>query len=140
MIWPGFDSTARLISATLQRDMLYDEQAPSSCSFDRHFLEYASAVQNGDPGRQGCIHCMHYTHCMHYCNFITYTNYTKCIHYFAGSSSKGTVVKKISMLKNLVHLIDNIIWTMGFKTETQAKKVVPIKDNAPIIFKYINYF
>ena len=48
-----------------------------------------------------------------------------------GSSSKGTVVKKISMLnKNLVHLIDNVFWTMGFKTE----KVVPITYNAPIIY------
>ena len=83
---------------------------------------------------------MHYSHYMHYSYFVTYTNYTKCIHYFAGSSSKGTVVKKISMLnKNLVHLIDDIFWTMGFKTETQAKKVVPITDNTPIIFKYINY-
>ena len=140
VIWPGFDSTARLIPATLQRDMLYDEQAPSSCSFDRHFQEYASAVQNGNSGRQGCIHCMHFSHYMHYSHFMTYANYTKCIHYFTGSSSKGTVVKKISMLnKNLVHLIDDIFWTMGFKTETQANKVVPITDNTPIIFKYINY-
>ena len=107
VIWPGFDSIARLIPATLQRDMVYDEQAPLSCSFDRHFLEYTSAVQNGDSGRQGCIHCMHYSHYMHYSHFITYINYTKCIHYFAGSSSKGTVVKKISMLnKNPVNLID----------------------------------
>ena len=84
---------------------------------------------------------MHYSHYMHYSHFITYINYTKCIHYVAGSSSKGTVVKKISILnKKLVNLIDDIFWTMGFKTETQAKKVVPIKDNAPIIFKYINYF
>ena len=59
---------------------------------------------------------------------------------FTGSSSKGTVVKKISMLNtNLVHLIDDIFWTMGFKTETQANKVVPITDNTPIIFKHINY-
>ena len=65
--------------------------------------------------------------------FITYTNYTKCIHYFAGSSTNGTVIKKISILnKNLVHLIDNIFWTMGFKTKKQAKKVVPITDNTPI--------
>ena len=99
---------------------MYDEQAPLSCSFDRHFLEYASAVQNGDSGRQGCIHCMHYSHYMHYSHFITYINYTKCIHYFAGSSSMGTVVKKISMLnKNLVNLIDDIFWIMGFKTESQ---------------------
>ena len=136
MIWPGFDSIARLIPATLQRDMVYDEQTPLSCSFDRHFLEYASAVHNGDSGRQGCIHCMQYSHYMHYSHFITYINYTKCIHYYAGSSSKGTVVKKISMLnKNLVNLIDHhrrIFWTMGFKTETQAKKVVPITHKTQI--------
>ena len=72
-------------------------------------------------------------------HYINYINYNKCIHYFAGSSSNGTVFKKISMLnKNLVHLIDYIFWIMGFKTETQAKKVVPITDNAPISFKYIN--
>ena len=56
------------------------------------------------------------------------------------SSSKETVVKKISRLnKKLVNLIDDIFWTMGFKTETQAKKVVPITHNTPIIFKYIHY-
>jgi hypothetical protein len=44
--------------------------------------------------------------------------------------------------KNLVHLIDDIFWTMGFKpeTETRAKKVVPITHTTPIVFKHINYF
>jgi hypothetical protein len=28
--------------------------------------------------------------------------------------------------KNIVHLIDDIFWNMGFKTETQADKVMPI--------------
>ena len=46
VIWPGFESIAHLISATLQNDMVYDEQAPLSCSFDRHYLEYASAFHN----------------------------------------------------------------------------------------------
>ena len=135
MIWPGFDSIARLIPATLQRDMVYDEQAPLSCSFDRHFLEYASAVQNGDSGRQGCIHCMHYSHYMHYSHFITYINYTKCIHYVAGSSSKGTIVKKMPILnKNIVHLVDDMFWNMGFKTEKQSELVISIIHIISIIF------
>ena len=28
--------------------------------------------------------------------------------------------------KNIVHLIDDIFWNMGFKTETQADKVMSI--------------
>jgi hypothetical protein len=93
-------------------------------------------------GRQGCIHFMHYSHYMPYSPFITYVNYVKCILCFADSFSKRTGVKKILMLKkNLVHLIDDIFWTMGFKpeTETRAKKVVPITHTTPIIFKQINY-
>ena len=36
-------------------------------------------------------------------------------------------MKKIFMLnKNIVHLIDDIFWHMGFKTETQAEKVILI--------------
>jgi hypothetical protein len=80
-------------------------------------------------GRQGCIHFMHYSHYMLYFPFITYVNYIKYIPYFADSFSKRTSVKKILMLnKNLVHLINDIFWTMGFmpETETHAKKVVPI--------------
>ncbi len=93
-------------------------------------------------GRQGCIHFMHYFHYMPYSPFITYVNYIKCIPYFADSFSKRTGVKKISMLdKNLVHLIEGIFWTMGFKpeTETRAKKAVSITHTTPIIFKHINY-
>ncbi len=40
-------------------------------------------------------------------------------------SVKGTVVKQIFILnKNIVHLINNMFWYMGFKTESQAKKVI----------------
>ena len=28
--------------------------------------------------------------------------------------------------KNIVHLIDDMFWNMGFKTETQAEKVISI--------------
>ena len=28
--------------------------------------------------------------------------------------------------KNIVHLIDDIFWNMGFTTQTQADKVMPI--------------
>ena len=36
-------------------------------------------------------------------------------------------MKKIFIMnKNIVHLIDDIFWNMGFKTETQADKVMPI--------------
>ena len=42
-------------------------------------------------------------------------------------SVKGTVAKQIFMLnKNIVHLIDNMFWYMGFKTESQAEKVILI--------------
>ncbi len=40
VIWPGFESIARLNPAILQRDVLYYDQVPSSCLFDRYFLEY----------------------------------------------------------------------------------------------------
>jgi hypothetical protein len=69
VIWPGFDSIALLIPATLQRNMLYAAQASSSCSFDRHFLKYASAVQNAQADN-GCIHFMHYLHYMHYSHYL----------------------------------------------------------------------
>ena len=43
-------------------------------------------------------------------------------------------MKKIFMLnKNIVHLIDDIFWNMGFKTETQADKVMHIIPIARII-------
>jgi hypothetical protein len=51
---------------------------------------------------------------------------THCNIYFS-FSLKGTVVKKMFMLnQNIVHLIDDIFWNMGFKTETQADKVMHI--------------
>ena len=43
-------------------------------------------------------------------------------------------MKKIFMLnKNIVHLIDDIFWNMGFKTETQADMVMHIIPIARII-------
>ena len=43
-------------------------------------------------------------------------------------------MKKIFMLnKNIVHLIDDIFWNMGFRTETQADKVMHIIPIARII-------
>ena len=43
-------------------------------------------------------------------------------------------MKKIFMLnKNIVHLIDDIFWNMGFKTETQADKVMHIIPIARIL-------
>ena len=45
-------------------------------------------------------------------------------HNCSSSNVKGAVVKKIFTLnKNIVHLIDEIFWHLGFKTETQAEKV-----------------
>ncbi len=42
-------------------------------------------------------------------------------------SVKGTVVKQIFILnKNIVHLIDDMFWYMGIKTESQAEKVILI--------------
>jgi hypothetical protein len=44
-----------------------------------------------------------------------------CFHRY---SSKGTVVKKVSLInKGLFHLIDDIFWNLGFKNETHADKV-----------------
>ncbi len=45
----------------------------------------------------------------------------------SSNSVKGTVVKQILILnKNIVHLIDDMFWYMGFKTESQAEKVILI--------------
>ncbi len=42
-------------------------------------------------------------------------------------SAKGTVVKKISLInKSLIHLINDNLWNLGFKNETQAEKVIVI--------------
>ncbi len=39
----------------------------------------------------------------------------------------GSVVKKMFMFnKHIVHLIDDIFWNMGFKTEAQTEKVIDI--------------
>ena len=46
----------------------------------------------------------------------------------------GLILKKVFVLnKNIVHLIDDIFWNMGFKTETQADKVMHIIPIALII-------
>jgi hypothetical protein len=56
------------------------------------------------------------------CQCLTYSN-----PYCSSCSVKGTVVKKIFILnKKIVHWIDDIFWHMGFKTETQAEKVILI--------------
>ncbi len=72
---------------------------------------------------------------------------TSCL--FRGRySAKGTVVKKIALInKNLFHLIDDIFWTLGFKTAEKAEKVIVIVRIILIIFviliytytDYINY-
>jgi hypothetical protein len=37
-------------------------------------------------------------------------------------SAKGTFVKKIPLInKNLIHLIDDIFWNLGFKTAEKAE-------------------
>ena len=39
--------------------------------------------------------------------------------------AKETIVKKIPLFnKNMIYLIDEIFWNLGFKNETQAEKVV----------------
>jgi hypothetical protein len=50
------------------------------------------------------------------CNFVLYGSH----------SAKGGFMKKMYLVnKNIVHLVDDIFWNMGFKTETQAEKVIP---------------
>jgi hypothetical protein len=40
-------------------------------------------------------------------------------------SSKAGSVKKMYLLnRDVVHFIDDIFWKMGFKTETEAEKVI----------------
>ena len=42
-------------------------------------------------------------------------------------SSKGTIVKKMPILnKNIVHLVDDMFWNMGFKTKKQTELVISI--------------
>ena len=44
---------------------------------------------------------------------------------FCRYSSKAGSVKKMYLVnKNIVNLIDDIFWKMGFKTETDAEKVI----------------
>ena len=44
-----------------------------------------------------------------------------------GYSSKGAIVKKMPILnKNIVHLVDDMFWNMGFKTEKQTEQVISI--------------
>ncbi len=51
---------------------------------------------------------------------------TDCIYF--SYPVKGAVVEKIFKLnKYIVHLIYDIFWNMGFKTETQTDKVVHIR-------------
>ncbi len=53
---------------------------------------------------------------------LTHSN-PRCSSY----SVKGTVVKKIFILnKNIVHLINDMFWYLGFKTKSQAEKVILI--------------
>ena len=49
-------------------------------------------------------------------------------------SAKGSFVKKIPILnRKIVHLIDEMFWNMGFKSETQAEKVISIIHTIPIM-------
>ncbi len=72
---------------------------------------------------------------------MSLTNY-----YYFSYSLKGAVVKKTYLLnKKIVHVINDIFWNMGFKTETQAEKVmhiiaiISIKPIIPIkIYYYFN--
>ncbi len=48
-------------------------------------------------------------------------------HSCSSYSVKGSVAKQIFILnKNIVHLIDDMFWSMRFKTESQAEKVILI--------------
>ena len=50
-------------------------------------------------------------------------------------SSKGTIVKKMPILnKNIVHLVDDMFWNMGFKTEKQTEQVISIIHIISIIY------
>jgi hypothetical protein len=54
--------------------------------------------------------------------FLCLTHSNSCC---SSYSVKGTVVKQIFILnKNIVHLINDMFWYMGFKTESQAEKVI----------------
>ncbi len=51
------------------------------------------------------------------------------------NSAKGTFVKKIPLInKNLIHLINDIFWNLGFKTAEKAEKVIVIIRIIPMIY------
>ncbi len=52
----------------------------------------------------------------HVCDF--------CVALCRYSSKAGSVKKMYLVNKNIVNLIDDIFWNMGFKTETDAEKVI----------------
>jgi hypothetical protein len=44
---------------------------------------------------------------------------------YGRQSAKGEFMKKMYLVnKSIVHLIDDIFWNLGFKTDNQAEKVV----------------
>jgi hypothetical protein len=50
-------------------------------------------------------------------------------------SAKGTFVKNIPLInKNLIHLINDIFWNLGFKTAERAETVIVIIRIIPIIY------
>ncbi len=105
VIWPGFDSIARLIPAILQRDTLYDDQVPSSCcSFDRYSLDYllrSTRLHSFNAVLSLCAMCI--------VLLLSLISVILNVFIILQVPLQGTAVKKISMLnKNLVHLIDDI--------------------------------
>ena len=56
----------------------------------------------------------------HVCDFcVTFCRYSS-----KAGSHPGSVKKMHLVNKNIVNLIDDIFWKMGFKTETDAEKVI----------------
>ena len=47
-----------------------------------------------------------------------------CVAFCRYSSKAGSVKKLYLVNKNIVNLIDDIFWKMGFKTQTEAEKVI----------------
>ena len=47
-----------------------------------------------------------------------------CVASYRYSSKAGSVKKMYLVNKNIVNLIDDVFWKMGFKTETDAEKVI----------------
>ena len=68
----------------------------------------------------------------HVCDF--------CVAFCRYSSKAGSVKKMYLVKKNIVNLIDDIFWKMGFKTETDAEKVINRIISLILDYKdYINY-